>query len=315
MLDEPGTGVYYGGDVAAPVFSTVTGAALRMLGVPFDAPTDAIVLPPPGSVAEEEDLMAAGTMNDGLGVDVPALLSRLNARPRRITADSRQVEPGDAFAAFPGAAADGRQFIADAIARGAGSVLWEAAGFPWNSEWTVANQPGHNLQMKLGVIADFIYGSPTQAMWVIGVTGTNGKTSCSHWIAESLDRCGQRSAVVGTLGNGLVGALRAHAAHDARRGAAARAPREVQGRGRAHGRDGSLVARARAGARQRRRVRHRAFTNLTRDHLDYHGTMAAYGAAKAKLFHWRGCTRASSTSTTRSARASPTMPARMAARC
>ncbi len=54
MLDEPGTGVYYGGDVAAPVFSTVTGAALRMLGVPFDAPTDAIVLPPPGSVAEEE---------------------------------------------------------------------------------------------------------------------------------------------------------------------------------------------------------------------------------------------------------------------
>jgi cell division protein FtsI (penicillin-binding protein 3) len=54
MLDEPGTGVYYGGDVAAPVFSTVTGAALRMLGVPFDAPTDAIVLPPPASVAEEE---------------------------------------------------------------------------------------------------------------------------------------------------------------------------------------------------------------------------------------------------------------------
>jgi cell division protein FtsI (penicillin-binding protein 3) len=54
MLDEPGTGVYYGGDVAAPVFSTVTGAALRMLGVPFDAPTDAIVLPPPSAVAEEE---------------------------------------------------------------------------------------------------------------------------------------------------------------------------------------------------------------------------------------------------------------------
>ena len=260
--------------------------------------------------------MAAVTMNDGLGVDVPALLSRLNARPRRITADSRQVEPGDAFAAFPGVQADGRQFIADAIARGAGSVLWEAAGFPWNSEWTIANQPVPNLQMKLGVIADFIYGSPTQAMWVIGVTGTNGKTSCSHWIAESLDRCGQRSAVVGTLGNGLVGAYEPtlHTTPDAARlhellakykaAGALTVAMEVSSHGLEQGRVNGVgfdIA---------------LFTNLTRDHLDYHGTMAAYGAAKARLFALaRACTRASSTSTTRSARASPTTPVRTAARC
>jgi UDP-N-acetylmuramoyl-L-alanyl-D-glutamate--2,6-diaminopimelate ligase len=232
--------------------------------------------------------MATLPPGDGFGIDVPALLSRLNARPRRITADSRQVQPGDAFAAFPGAHADGRRFIADAVARGAGSVLWEAGGFQWNNEWALPNQPVPSLQSKLGVIADFIYGSPTQAMWVIGVTGTNGKTSCSHWIAESLDRAGQRSAVIGTLGNGLVGAYEptlyttpdAALVHELvakykSEGALALAM-EVSSHGLDQGRVNGVAFDI------------ALFTNLTRDHLDYHGTMAAYGAAKARLFHWRG---------------------------
>ncbi|HYR00277.1 MAG TPA: Mur ligase family protein, partial [Casimicrobiaceae bacterium] len=138
-------------------------------------------------------------------VDVPALLARLAARPHRITADSRQVGRGDAFAAFPGMKADGRRFIADALARGAGAVLWEPQGFQWNPDWHVPQLPVEGLQAKLGPIADFIYGSPSQALWTIGVTGTNGKTSCSRWIAQCLDRCGKRAAVVGTLGNGLCG--------------------------------------------------------------------------------------------------------------
>ena len=139
-------------------------------------------------------------------VDVPALLARLAARPHRITADSRQIVAGDAFAAFPGMKADGRSFIADALARGAGAVFWEPQGFQWSPDWHVAQLPVDGLQAKLGLIADFIYGSPSQALWTIGVTGTNGKTSCSRWIAQCLDRCGRRAAIIGTLGNGLVGA-------------------------------------------------------------------------------------------------------------
>jgi len=221
-------------------------------------------------------------------VDVPALLARLGARPQRITGDSRQVRSGDAFAAFPGTKVDARAFIADAIARGAKAVLWEAQGFQWNSDWHVANHPVDNLQAKLGEIADFIYGSPSQALWVVGVTGTNGKTSCSQWIAQCLDRCGQRAAIIGTLGNGFPGALETgtHTTPDAARvhellasyksaGALAVAM-EVSShaldQGRVNGVEFDVAM----------------FTNLTRDHLDYHGTMAAYGAAKAKLFAWPG---------------------------
>ena len=98
---------------------------------------------------------------------------------------------GDAFAAFRGNATDGRAFIADAIARGAGAVLWEALAFRWNSAWDVANVAVDDLKAKLGAIADLIYGNPSHALWVVGVTGTNGKTSCTHWIAQCLGACGR----------------------------------------------------------------------------------------------------------------------------
>jgi UDP-N-acetylmuramoyl-L-alanyl-D-glutamate--2,6-diaminopimelate ligase len=88
--------------------------------------------------------------------DIPALLAKLRAFPRRITADSRRVEPGVAFAAYPGMHADGRQFVPDAIARGATAVLWESSGFAWNREWQVPHLPIEGLQQRLGAIADFI---------------------------------------------------------------------------------------------------------------------------------------------------------------
>jgi len=221
-------------------------------------------------------------------VDVPALLAKLGAKPKRITADSRQVRPGDAFAALPGAKADGRQFIADAIAKGAGAVLWEPQGHAWNREWSVAHLPIENLRAKLGYVADFIFGSPSQALWVVGVTGTNGKTSCSHWIAQCLDRCGRRAAVAGTLGNGLVGALEpaAHTTPDAA------LLQEMLARYKAAGALAIAMEVSSHGLDQDRvngvGFDVALFTNLTRDHLDYHGTMAAYGAAKAKLFAWPG---------------------------
>ncbi|MEP7182102.1 MAG: UDP-N-acetylmuramoyl-L-alanyl-D-glutamate--2,6-diaminopimelate ligase [Betaproteobacteria bacterium] len=219
-------------------------------------------------------------------VDVPALLARLGATPRRITADSRQVGAGDAFAAYPGEKSDGRAFIADAVARGAGSVLWEALGFRWPAEIGVANLPTENLKAKLGAIADFLCGSPSQDLWVVGVTGTNGKTSCAHWVAQCLDACGRRAGVVGTLGNGLVGTLEpaqnttpdAAVVHETlarmKAGGAQAVAMEVSSHGLDQGRVNAVAFDV------------ALFTNLTRDHLDYHGTMAAYGAAKARLFAW-----------------------------
>ena len=221
-------------------------------------------------------------------IDVPALLAKLGVAPRRITSDSRRVEPGVAFAAYPGTHSDGRGFVADAIARGASAVLWETRSFHWDARWRAPNLGVDGLQARLGSIADFIYGSPSQQMWMAGVTGTNGKTSCAQWIAQALDACGRRAAIVGTLGNGFVGGLApaTHTTpdvtvlqemlkqfHDA--GATAVAM-EVSSHGLDQGRVNGV------------KFDIALFTNLTRDHLDYHKTMAAYGAAKAKLFTWPG---------------------------
>jgi len=220
--------------------------------------------------------------------DPVPMLARLGVAPRRITSDSRRVGTGDAFAAWPGARVDGRAFIPEAIARGAGAVLWEARGFRWDAGWTVPNAGVDRLAAKLGCIADAIFGHPSRSLWMVGVTGTNGKTTTSQWIAQSLERAGRRCGVIGTLGIGLAGAVEpsANTTPDAAlfhetlarfRDAGAKAvSMEVSSIGLDQGRvDGATFDVA-------------VFTNLTRDHLDYHGSMAAYGEAKARLFSWPG---------------------------
>ena len=217
-----------------------------------------------------------------------ALLARLPLRPARITADSRAVEPGAAFAAYPGAQRDGRAYIGDAIARGAAAVLWETQGFAWNDGWQVPQLGVEGLKQRLGSIASAVYGHPSRTLWMVGVTGTNGKTSCAHWTAQALARCGRRTAFVGTLGSGFIGALESSRnttpdvcllhewfARWRDQGAAAVAM-EVSSHGLDQGRVNGIAFDV------------ALFTNLTRDHLDYHGTMEAYGEAKAKLFEWPG---------------------------
>jgi UDP-N-acetylmuramoyl-L-alanyl-D-glutamate--2,6-diaminopimelate ligase len=228
------------------------------------------------------------TIAAGVDDDPATVLAELGVTLRRITSDSRQVEPGAAFAAYPGVQRDGRAFIGDAVSRGADAVLWEAQSFAWRAEWNVPQQPVRDLKTRLGAIADLIYGRPSADLWVVGVTGTNGKTSCSHWIAQAAETCGRRSAVVGTLGSGRVGTLApllnttpdVCTLHETlaqfRRAGVALVAMEVSSHGLDQGRVNGVAFDV------------ALFTNLTRDHLDYHGTMAAYGEAKARLFAWPG---------------------------
>jgi UDP-N-acetylmuramoyl-L-alanyl-D-glutamate--2,6-diaminopimelate ligase len=227
--------------------------------------------------------------NQGLspGAD-RAALEGLGVPVTRLVTDSRRVEPGDVFVAMPGVRTDGRAFIEQVIAAGAAAVIWDARNFQWNSAWRVPNLAVPGLRERLGFIAASVYGHPSRSMWVAGVTGTNGKTSCSHWIAQSLTLLGRRTAVIGTLGNGFPGrlatpthttpdavALQSHMSSLLQQGASGVVV-EVSSHGLEQGRvNGVAFAAA-------------LFTNLSRDHLDYHGSMERYGAAKARLFSWPG---------------------------
>jgi UDP-N-acetylmuramoyl-L-alanyl-D-glutamate--2,6-diaminopimelate ligase len=222
-----------------------------------------------------------------LAAQADALVARL-APLAGITSDSRRATPRTAFAAYPGEARDGRAFIGDAVARGAAAILFEARGFDWDAGWRVPHAAVADLKARLGYIASAVYGHPSQALRTIGVTGTNGKTSCTHWTAQALSCCGRRTAVIGTLGNGYTDALQPsfNTTPDAcvvqellaqwvRDGATAVAM-EVSSHGLDQGRVNGVAFDV------------ALFTNLTRDHLDYHGSMRAYGDAKARLMQWPG---------------------------
>ena len=199
-----------------------------------------------------------------------------------ITADSRAVRPGMVFAALPGARADGRGFIADAVARGAAAIL-APEGTVWPAEAPVrplVTSP--DPRRALALMAAAFYGA--QPEWVVAITGTNGKTSSVDFLRQIWRDAGRKAASLGTLGLIAEGvppgpslttpdpvALHENLARLARDGVAALAMEASS-----HGIDQRRldgVALAAAG-----------FTNLTRDHLDYHGTMAAYRAAKLRLF-------------------------------
>jgi len=220
---------------------------------------------------------------------VIAELATRGVHPLRMTADSRAVRSGDLFAAYPGALTDGRRFIRAAIRSGAAAVLWESADASWDrlaggAESATPNVGVAGLRRLSGPIADLVFGRPSQDLWVVGVTGTNGKTSTTQWIAQALCAAGRRCAVIGTLGAGFPGSLRptANTTPEAvalqeclagLRGEGAQAvAMEVSSIGLDQGRtDGTAFRCA-------------VLTNVSRDHLDYHGTMEHYRDAKAKLF-------------------------------
>ncbi len=200
--------------------------------------------------------------------------------------DSRSAKPGDVFFACQGTHLDGRQFIADVIAKGVTAVVAEATSHgdqPFFQQG-VPIFPIKNLHHCLGRIAANFYGNPAEKLRIVGITGTNGKTSCSHFLASALHQLGAVCGIIGTIGNGLFGqikpsslttpdalTLQALFANFLQQGATT-VGMEVSSHSLDQGRVDSVPFEV------------AIFTNLTRDHLDYHGDMAAYGAAKRRLF-------------------------------
>ncbi|MDI1300688.1 MAG: UDP-N-acetylmuramoyl-L-alanyl-D-glutamate--2,6-diaminopimelate ligase [bacterium] len=202
--------------------------------------------------------------------------------------DSREVRHGSLFIALKGQQRDARDFIAEVIAAGAAAVFAEQDE-KWPQETVVSGIPViviPQLAEQVGVIASRFFGEPSAKMHVLAVTGTNGKTSVANLLAGALSYLGKKSAVLGTLGNGMYGALEksTHTTLDAGRLQALLA--QVL----AEGAECTALEASSHGLVQGRlngtRIEVALFTNLTRDHLDYHGDMNAYGAAKELLFRW-----------------------------
>jgi UDP-N-acetylmuramoyl-L-alanyl-D-glutamate--2,6-diaminopimelate ligase len=207
--------------------------------------------------------------------------------------DHRQLAKGDLFIALAGTRSDGRRFINEAVNAGAAAVVKEAESDDERIRWlgAVPVIPFVGLAREVSAIAGEFYGHPSRALNVIGVTGTNGKSTCTHLIAQLSDLLGSRSAVVGTLGYGMVDSSSPTANPLVATGLTTADPVTSQ-RVLAELRECSAETVAMEisshSLDQHRvediQVRAALFTNLTRDHLDYHGSMENYGLAKRQLF-------------------------------
>ncbi len=218
---------------------------------------------------------------------------RAAAPGARLASDSRRLQQGDVFFAYPGEAVDGRKFIDAALANGAAAIVYEERGFAWDEALDVPHLAVTGLKKNAGPIAHAFYGMPDAQMFTVGLTGTNGKTSCAVWMGQALARLGQSAAVIGTLGVGLFSG-RAEPQFDETGNTTPDAVllAEKLAAVREAGATALAIEVSSIGLEQHRTAGMHfdvaIFTNLTRDHLDYHGDMASYEAAKVKLFEWPG---------------------------
>lgn len=204
-----------------------------------------------------------------------------------LSMDSRRVVPGDAFVAVPGERGHGLAHAPDAVARGARAVLWDGAdgvAVPNADDAAAAWVELPGLSDAVGHLASRFYGAPSEVLRVVAITGTDGKTSVSHYTAQLLEALGDPAAVVGTLGTGRLGRLHpglhttpdAVTLHQGLRACLDAGARSV-----------AVEASSHALAQDRLQavaVELAVFTNLGHDHLDYHGSHEAYAAAKTRLF-------------------------------
>ncbi len=207
------------------------------------------------------------------------------AQRAHLHSDTRTIAAGDVFLAYAVDGADNRSHIERALVTGAAAVLYQPEGFAGCVDAArMLAVPA--LNDRVGEIASRWYGEPSERMLAVGITGTNGKTSCSQWIAAALTALGTPCAVIGTLGSGMPGHLvqtgfttpdapqlqrsLAQLAADGARAVAMEVSSHALHQGRVNGTAFDIAV----------------FTNLTQDHLDYHRTFEAYEAAKARLFDW-----------------------------
>ncbi|WP_225721465.1 UDP-N-acetylmuramoyl-L-alanyl-D-glutamate--2,6-diaminopimelate ligase [Candidatus Vallotiella sp. (ex Adelges kitamiensis)] len=205
----------------------------------------------------------------------------------QLQVDSREVRTGDAFLSYTLDEESSRLYIADALQRGAAAVLVQAGSGPI-SDISVPVLEVFELKQLSGYISSAWYGEPSRDLLMIGITGTNGKTTTNHWIAGALSSSGTPCAIIGTLGTGLLGQLsntgfttpdapQIHRSLAALRACSARAvSMEVSSHALHQGRVNGVALDI------------AVFTNLTQDHFDYHKDLASYESAKIRLFDWPG---------------------------
>ena len=208
------------------------------------------------------------------------------ARVEDLTLDSREARAGSLFLALQGRTTHGLKFAAQAAARGASVVLWEPSAevSPPSLPAGVFAAAIPALSALVGRIADRFFNWPSSQLRITAITGTNGKTTCAYLLAQCLEKLGSQAAYIGTIGWGRIAALEPAALttpdvvtlHRVLASLRSRGVREVAMEVSSQALDQDRTAGV--------RLHSAAFTNLSRDHLDYHETMAAYGAAKARLF-------------------------------
>ena len=222
-----------------------------------------------------------------VGFPIEALAEKVRAAVpshAQIRLNSRHVNPGDVFMAIVGTKIDGRKFIPSAKANGASLILMEDDGEPDETAESVKTIRVKNLREHAGRIASIFYGEPSEKLFGIAVTGTNGKTTTTQWISKILSECGSPCAVIGTLGSFFQG--------KSLEGESLTTPDSVTLQAQLHalvemGAKAFAIEASSIGLDQGRlngtRIPVGVYTNLTRDHLDYHGTMEAYYEAKSKI--------------------------------
>ena len=203
---------------------------------------------------------------------------------RHLAFDSRQVTDSTLFFAYPGIEGDGRQFIEQAVAAGASAVVCEKGWDLEGLDTTIPVIPLHDVRAKIGVVADRFFDCPSEGLFIVGITGTNGKTSCAHMLVQSFAALGVNSGLIGTLGWGFADELQVnplttpdpislhHMLKQLKDKGATHVCMEVSSHALAQGRVSGVSFDA------------ALFTNLTHDHLDYHVGFEEYAGAKARLF-------------------------------